>query len=99
MKEILYRLLEHALEDFYAQEQRNLQLNVHEICHGHRLAIYFENRIREYDNTHREKLFENYSEQALITQLLNSKDFYHDKIFGLLALEELFGERIINKDG
>lgn len=45
------------------------------------------------------KLFENYSEQALITQLLNSKDFYHDKIFGLLALEELFGERIINKDG
>ena len=60
MKEILYRLLEHALEDFYAQEQRNLQLNVHEICHGHRLAIYFENRIREYDNTHREKLFENY---------------------------------------
>jgi hypothetical protein len=60
MREVIFRLLESALEDFYAQEQRNLQLNVHEICHGHRLAIYFENRIREYDDTHREKLFDNY---------------------------------------
>lgn len=41
------------------------------------------------------KLFENYSEQALIKRLLISKDFYHDKIFGLLALEELFDERLI----
>ena len=60
MREVFIRLLENALEDFYAQEQRNLQLNVHEICHGHRLAIYFENRIREYDDTHRERLFDNY---------------------------------------
>lgn len=60
MREVIFRLLENALEDFYAQEQRNLQLNVHEICHGHRLAIYFENRIREYDETHRERLFDNY---------------------------------------
>lgn len=60
MREVIFRLLENALEDFYAQEQRNLELNVHEICHGHRLAIYFENRIREYDYTHREKLFDNY---------------------------------------
>lgn len=45
------------------------------------------------------KLFENYSEQILIRQLLISKDFYNDKIFGLLALKELFTERIISKDG
>ena len=40
MREVIFRFLENALEDFYIQEQRNLQLNVHEICHGHRLAIY-----------------------------------------------------------
>lgn len=60
MRKVICRLLENALEDFYSQEQRNLELNVHEICHGHRLALYFENRIREYDDTHREKLFDNY---------------------------------------
>ena len=45
------------------------------------------------------KLFENYSEQVLIKQLLISKDFYHDKIFGLQALQKLFAERTIIKDG
>jgi len=60
MKEIIFSLLEHALDDFYAKEQINLQLDVHEIAHGHRLAIYFENRLREYDNARQEKLFENY---------------------------------------
>lgn len=60
MRRIIFSLLEKAIEDFYMHEQRNLELNVHEICHGHRLAIYFENRIREYDNAHCEKLFENY---------------------------------------
>lgn len=61
MRNIIFSLLENALEDFYAREQRNLELDVHEICHAHRLAIYFEERIREYDRTHEEKQFEQYS--------------------------------------
>ena len=60
MRDVIFSLLEQALSDFYAQEQINLELYVHEICHGHRLAIYFEKRIREYDDTHRERLFDNY---------------------------------------
>ena len=60
MRGIIFGILEHALEDFYEKEQRNLELNVHEICHGHRLAIYFENLIREYDNTHHSRLFDDY---------------------------------------
>ena len=60
MRNIIFGLLEKALEDFYAREQRNLELDVHEICHAHRLSIYFEERIRDYDKTHEEKLFEQY---------------------------------------
>ena len=33
---------------------------MHEISHVHRLAIYFENRLREYDKSNEEKLFERY---------------------------------------
>ena len=60
MRNIIFGLLENALEEFYAKEQRNLELDVHEIAHGHRLAIYFEKQIREYDEVHQKNLFENY---------------------------------------
>lgn len=60
MRNIIFDLLENALEEFYAKEQRNLELDIHEIAHGHRLALYFEKQIREYDEVHQEKLFENY---------------------------------------
>lgn len=36
------------------------------------------------------KLFENYAESRLINQLITTKDWYNDEIFGFLALKELF---------
>lgn len=60
-KDLIFELLQQALVMFYKKEQRNLELDVHEICHAHRLAIYLEQQIRKYDRTHRPTLFKDYS--------------------------------------
>lgn len=60
-KEIIFELLQQALVMFYNKEQRNLELDVHEICHAHRLAIYLEQQIQEYDKTCYSKPFKDYS--------------------------------------
>jgi len=60
MRNTIFVQLERALDEFYEKEKRNLELNVHEIAHAHRLAVYFENHLRRYDESHEEKLFKNY---------------------------------------
>ena len=61
MKEIIFQQLKRAIDKFYENEGRNLKLNVHEITHCHRLAYYFENFIREYDEENGTHYFLNYS--------------------------------------
>ena len=79
MRNIIFGLLENALEEFYAKEQRNLELDVHEIAHAHRLAIYFEELIRRYDRTHEDKLFEQYYVDVEFNRKEggNSKEVYY----------------------
>lgn len=60
-RRIIIDLLDVALKDFYRFEKRNLELDVHEITHGHRLAYYMEKAIRKYDNENRCREFWEYS--------------------------------------
>ena len=61
MREIIFRLLQLALDDFYHEEWINIQLGTHEVSYGYHLAKYFEKRLREYDKPLYDKLFERYS--------------------------------------
>ena len=61
MRELLFDLFAKAVQDFYRREQRNLELDVHEVCHAHRLAIYLEQELRTYDNLNCTCLFYDYS--------------------------------------
>ena len=60
-KDLIFELLQQALAMFFKKEQRNLELDAHEICHAHRLAVYLEQQIRMYDIMHSSTLFEDYS--------------------------------------
>ena len=59
-RQIIIQLLKNALVEFYHKEQRNLELDVHEICHSHRLATYLEQQIRQFDSKQKRKRFKNY---------------------------------------
>lgn len=60
-KDLIFKILQRALVMFFKKEQRNLELDVYEICHAHRLAIYIEQQIRMYDIIHCTALFKDYS--------------------------------------